>query len=100
MFLERLRCFVVRACDLSTGEPASSTHSTLVHPLVRANHLVAARLHTLALDTHRCGVRAAGRPINHLQGHNNADFVDCRLLGSYRGFTSHSILGMTSDEES
>lgn len=46
------RCFVVGACDLPTGESTSSTFSTLIHPLVGSNHLVAACLHTLALDTH------------------------------------------------
>ncbi len=66
-FLEHLRGFVVGACDLSTGEPTPSTHSTLIHSLVGSNHLVAACLHALALDTHRRGVRATGCPINHLQ---------------------------------
>ena len=61
-----LRCFAVGACDLPAGEPTSSTHSTLVHSLVGSNHLVAAGLHTLALDTHRRGVRTTGRAIDHL----------------------------------
>lgn len=69
MLLKHLHCFIVGAGNLSTGEPASSTHATLIHSLVGSNHLVAACLHTLALDTHRCGVGATGRPINHLLGH-------------------------------
>lgn len=65
----RLRGFVVGARDLPAGEPAASAHPALVHPLVGADHLVAAGLHTLALDAHRRGVGAAGRPVDHLQGH-------------------------------
>ncbi len=72
MLEKRLRCFVVGACDLATGEPTPSTLSTLIHSLVGSNHLVAAGLHALSLDTHRCGVRATGRPVNHLQGHKKS----------------------------
>lgn len=64
--LYHLHCFVVGACDLSTGEPISSTHTTLVHSLAGSNHLVTACFYTLALDTHWCGVRATSCPVNHL----------------------------------
>lgn len=59
-------CFVVGACDLPTGESTSSTFSTLIHPFVGANDLVTACLHTLALDTHRCCVRATRHAVNYL----------------------------------
>lgn len=67
-----LHCLVVRASDLSTAESAPSTLSTLVHSLVGTNHLVTACLHTLTLDTHRCGVGATGCAVNHLLGHNES----------------------------
>lgn len=51
-FVGNLRCFVVGAGDLSASEPTSSTHSTLIHSLVGSDHLIAAGLHTLALDAH------------------------------------------------
>lgn len=78
-----LRCFVARACDLSTGQPTSSTHSTLVHSLVGSYHLVAACLHTLSLDTHRCGVRATGGPVNHLQGWSKHRWVTTHVPFNY-----------------
>lgn len=67
MLPEHLRHSIVGAGDLPAREPVPSTHSTLVHPLVGSYDLVAARLHTLALDTHRCGVRATRGAVNHLQ---------------------------------
>lgn len=62
-----LRHFIVGAGDLPAREPIPSAHSTLVHPLVGSYDLVAACLHTLALDTHRRGVRATRGAVNHLQ---------------------------------
>lgn len=70
-----LRWLVVGTSDLSTGKPTSSTNSTLIHSLVGSDHLVAACLHTLALDAHRCGVRTTGRPVNYLQGHIRYDLL-------------------------
>lgn len=62
-----LHHFAVGAGDLPAREATPSTHSTLVHSLVGSYHLVAACLHTLALDTHRRGVRATCGAVNHLQ---------------------------------
>lgn len=67
MLPEHLRHFIVGASDLPAGEPVATTHPTLVHPLIGSYDLVAARLYTLALDTHRCGVRATRGAVNHLQ---------------------------------
>lgn len=64
---DHLRHFIIGASNLPAREPISSTHSALVNSPVRSYHLVAACFYTLALDTHRCGVRATCGAVNHLQ---------------------------------
>lgn len=94
-----LHCLVVRASDLSTAESATSTLSTLVHSLVGTNHLVTACLHTLTLDTHRCGVGATGCAVNHLLGHNESLLMEqidtqCKLYSSFYQNSAYRIVFM------
>lgn len=50
--LNYVRGFVVGSCYFPAGEPTTSAHTTLIHSLVGTDHLLTARLHTLAMDTH------------------------------------------------
>ncbi|KAF3857242.1 hypothetical protein F7725_009101 [Dissostichus mawsoni] len=56
-----------RAGHFLAGRSVSSTHSTLIEAPVGADDTITPGLHTLALDTHRGGVWAAGGPVSVLQ---------------------------------